>query len=200
MSHAIFKRFSVLVAVLILCAGVQLSATQDAHAQDAQLSSAGSSNSSLDKQFGVGVALGTVIGPTLQVRFGEAHAIDVVFGGSWNRGRHMHLHVQYIYKFNLKEWDAGRLSLHVGGGIEYSHYRFGRLRIAGKDCETIFGTRVCAGGVTGKNWLGIRVPVGVSFGFTKAPVDVYTEFAPGMYFIDKPDFSWTYLIGARYWF
>lgn len=210
------QRFTVFFAALMLCMSTQLVASHTADAQDntdySKAAVSSTSNSALDRQFGIGVAVGTVIGPAFQIRLGESGAIDLVAGGSWNRGRHFHFHAQYIHKFTLGDWDVGRLALHVGGGIEYSHYRFGRNRIV-NSCERINGVRVCGnywGGNWGwlgskppakyRHWLGIRVPVGVSFAFKKAPFDVYTEFAPGMYFIHKPDFSWTYTFGGRYWF
>jgi|SRR5690625_3204506 len=212
------QRLIVLIAAVALCLSAQLVSAQSASAQsNADYSKAAvssSSNSALDRKFGIGFSVGTVIAPAFQIRLSEAGAIDLVAGGSWNRGRHFHFHAQYIHKFTLGDWDVGRLALHVGGGIEYSHYRWGRHMIV-NNCERINGVRVCgnywgggyypgwrAGKAPAKyrHWLGIRVPVGVSFAFKKAPFDVYTEFGPGMYFIHKPDFSWTYTLGGRYWF
>lgn len=211
------QRFTVFIAAIALCLSAQLATSHHAQAQDSadysKASVSSSSNSALDRKFGIGFAVGTVIAPAFQIRLSEAGAIDLVAGGSWNRGRHFHFHAQYIHKFTLGDWDVGRLALHVGGGIEYSHYRWGRHMIV-NNCERINGTRVCNnwGGGWGvgwggykpaakyRHWLGIRVPVGVSFAFKKAPFDIYTEFGPGMYFIYKPDFSWTYTVGGRYWF
>lgn len=219
MTHALsqrttLQRVTVFFAALVLCLTAQLTTSQTASAQDADYSKAAvssTSKSALDRQFGIGFSVGTVIGPAFQIRLSENGAIDLVAGGSWNRGRHFHFHAQYIHKFTLGDWDVGALALHVGGGIEYSHYRWGRNMIA--NCpKDEFGNRYCGGYYGGifanrykpaakyRHWLGIRVPVGVSFAFKKAPFDVYTEFGPGMYFIHKPDFSWTYTLGGRYWF
>lgn len=210
MTHAMLKRFSVFFLAFVFCAGVQLTATQSAQAQDASLSTAGSSNSAVDKQFGVGLSLGTMIGVNFQTRLNDTSALDFTLGGGFGwRNRHFGVRAQYIYKFNVGEWDVGRLEVFVGGGLQYASYRYGRPRIVSgsKNCETFAGVRICDNdtwgrGYTGKrqHWFGIRIPVGVSFSMKTAPVDFFVEFAPGMYFVKKPDMLFTFAFGARYWF
>ena len=48
--------------------------------------------------------------------------------------------------------------------------------------------------------VGIRLPVGVSYLFKDAPVDLFGEIAPILDVVPETDFGWGAALGARFYF
>lgn len=191
MIQSIYKRLLLLVAVLGLCLSASVYAADDAHAQK------------LENRFGVGGMVGSPSAFNFQIGLSERAAIDFAVGGGFFRGSHFYTHGQFLWKFPLKEWPKGVLALHIGGGVQLAHHFNGRHTYAryGRRNDPYWGYgRWYRYGGRNTTWFGVRVPVGVSYKFTTVPVDVFMEFGPGVYFVRKPDFSFTYSFGARYWF
>ena len=185
MPSSILQRISLTLAAVLLCIGASFAVAKDAHAQEHRL--------------GIGAMFGSPTGVTFQYAFNEKMHLDVGLGGGFFRGGHFYSHVQMLWKLPLMTHQAGTLTLNVGGGVQVAAHRFGRRLVVrpGRywDGDYWLGRRRATDG-----WFGVRVPVGVSWKFSNIPLDVFTELGPGMYFVRKPDFVFTWSVGARYWF
>lgn len=128
-----------------------------------------------DKGLGLGIIIGEPTGLSLKSWTGRRTAVDAAAAWSFDRNGSLHLHVDYlIHDFNLLRTRTGRLPVYYGIG--------GRVLLQDK-------TRV-----------GIRIPVGMSYIFEKAPFDVFVEFGPVFDVVPKTELTMSGFIGFRYYF
>lgn len=128
-----------------------------------------------DNDFGLGIILGEPTGISLKYWVGSNAAIDGAVAWSFGNNDSLHLHADYLFhKFNLFKVEKGKIPLYYGIGI--------RVRAEGR-------TRV-----------GVRFPVGISYIFEKAPLDIFLELAPLLDLVPDTDFRFNGAIGIRYYF
>ena len=152
----------------------------DTNATTTATTSASSDNnySSHAGKFGVGATFGEPIGADVKYWFNEKIAIDGAMGYSFHPDTDLYLHSDILYHiFHLFPVPHGQLPLYFGVG--------GLLRIRNDD---------------NPNEFGIRAPVGVSYMFENAPVDIFMEVAPTLDVAPGVRGEVTGGIGVRYWF
>lgn len=129
-------------------------------------------------KLGAGITLGEPTGATLKYWLNDTLAVDGALGWSTHDDSNLYLHSDVLWhNFNLIPVPQGRLPVYIGaGGLV-------RFRDNHRDNEA-----------------GIRLPLGMSYMFENAPVDIYVEFGPAI--ICSPDVraDFTGGIGIRYWF
>jgi hypothetical protein len=131
-------------------------------------------------RFGAGIILGEPTGASLKYWLNDTLAIDGAVGASFNDDDHdsnFYLHSDLlIHNFDLIPVPQGRLPIYFGAG---ALVRF-------RDDED--------------NQVGIRIPVGVSYLFDNAPIDVFAEIAPAIDVAPDVRGEITGGIGIRFWF
>ena len=128
-----------------------------------------------DNDFGVGIVLGEPSGLCFKAWTGPKTAIDGAIAWSFGDGEAVHLHVDYlIHDFRMFQARKGDLVFYYGLG--------GRVK-AQKDSR-----------------VGIRIPIGISYIFAKAPFDIFLELAPGIDLSPSTDFWVNGCVGLRYYF
>lgn len=170
---AIIRRFGLLLALTL---GVFFGASR-ASAQVER------SESPVERHFGLGLIVGHPTGMSLKGYLSRDTAIDgaIGFGDSF---RHIHVHADYLWHFEVQRWQASNLQLYLGVGPELQvHARPGPARADGR---TDF-------------YLGARAPFGFSLMFD-APFDVFAELVAGLWFLEEPRVHIDAALGARYWF
>ena len=128
-------------------------------------------------RLGIGLILGEPTGLSAKYFFTEKFALDGAVGWSFHRETDVHLHADALWHtHDLFDTSEGRGSLYygVGGRTKFRHRAEDRV--------------------------GVRAPVGVSFKFDRAPVDLFVEVAPVLDFAPATRGSLTAGIGARFWF
>lgn len=156
-----------------------------AHADDTTLlatnanpGASGASLGGLAGKFGAGLTVGEPIGPSLKYFFCDSLAVDGAFG--WSLHDHTDFYMQsdlLWHNFDLIPVSQGRAAVYLGGGGLL------RLRNSGEDDQ-----------------FGIRAPVGVSYLFDNAPVDIFVEIGPALDLTPGVRGEVTGGIGFRYWF
>ena len=129
-------------------------------------------------RFGAGVIFGEPTGLSLKYWLSDALAIDGAAG--WSAADHtdFYLHSDVLWhNFDLIPVSHGRLPFYFGVG--------GLLRFRDDNQD---------------NQVGIRVPVGLSYMFDRAPVDIFVEVAPAIDLAPSVRGDITGGIGIRYWF
>ena len=103
-------------------------------------------------QFGLGLIVGQPTGVTGALEISDHTAVDGAVGLGFFNDRNFYAHLEFDYYFpTLAHGDALDLSLYIGvGGFFVAH----------KDAE-----------------LGARAPVGLSFDFNSAPIQIFLEAA-----------------------
>lgn len=142
---------------------------------------------------GLGIMLGEPTGISGKVWLSGDRAAD--FGlawGGWGRGNgYFHVHGDYLFhNFNLINVSQGRLALHYGPGLRFRSWSGGRYWVNGRYYDTR-GSHAR---------LGVRFPVGLTYLFDGAPVDVFLEVAPTLDLIPGTSFDVDAALGVRYWF
>ena len=132
---------------------------------------------------GLGLILGDPNGIVGKYRFNNLMAIDGVLGFSIFGGGHLYARVDVLWQFNIGQWSAGALDWYVGVGPQIGVFY-----------DSHWGHR--DSGLA----LGARAPIGISWFFSGAPVDLFLEASLGLWFFDHVDFDFGAAIGARYWF
>lgn len=128
-------------------------------------------------RFGAGLILGEPTGASLKYWLNSTLAIDGAFGWSFHEETDLHLHGDFLWhKFDLIPVPKGEMPLYIGVG--------GRWKIRDDQEDRV----------------GLRIPVGVSYIFENAPVDVFLEVAPVIDFTPTTRGSFTAGVGARFWF
>ena len=129
-------------------------------------------------KLGLGIILGEPTGLSAKYWLNETLALDGAAGWSTHDDSDFYAHSDLlVHSFDLIPVPKGRLPVYIGGGA------FVRVRDAQHD-----------------NQVGVRVPVGISYMFENAPVDIFAEVAPGMDVSPSTRVDFTGGIGIRYWF
>lgn len=135
---------------------------------------------------GVGIILGEPTGLGLKKWLGNDRAIDAGVAWSFSENESLHVHVDYLFhRFDvLTAAVPGRLPVHFGIG--------GRLKFKDDDEKKKRNSD--------DNLIGIRVPLGVSYLFASAPIDLFAEIVPVLDVAPDTDFDLNAAIGVRYYF
>lgn len=127
------------------------------------------------KDFGVGVILGEPAGVSIKKWLGEKIAIDGALAWSFANNGAFHLHADYlVHDFSLIQVKKGKLPVYFGIGARIKN---------DKDLT-----------------VSARVPVGISYIFEKAPIDIFFEFALLLDIIPGSKIWLNSGIGFRYYF
>lgn len=127
------------------------------------------------RDFGVGVILGEPAGVSLKKWLGVKTAIDGALAWSFANNGAFHLHADYlVHDFNIIRVRKGKLPVYFGIGARIKN-----------DKDFI---------------VSARLPVGISYIFEKAPIDIFFEFALLLDIISGSEFWFNSGIGFRYYF
>ena len=125
------------------------------------------------KSFGIGIILGEPTGLSAKLWTGGSNAFD--FGAAWSfKGSgNLLLQADYVWHSSLAKASSGGLMLYygIGGRVVFSN-----------DPD-----------------VGLRVPIGLDYIFSSAPIDIFVEVVPIMDFIPSTDFELNGGIGIRFW-
>ena len=128
-----------------------------------------------EKDFGVGVILGEPAGVSLKKWLGEKTALDGALAWSFAKNGAFHLHADYlVHDFSLIRIKKGKLPIYYGIGA----------RIKSDKDFTV----------------SVRLPIGISYLFEKAPIDIFFEVALLLDIIPGSKIWLNYGIGFRYYF
>jgi hypothetical protein len=164
----------VCTTMLAVLGGLSLRADEQALTKSS--SSSGLSDNYVGK-FGAGIILGEPTGVSAKYFLNDRMAVDAAAGWSLHDDSEFYMHGDLLFhSFDLIPVQSGRMPVYVGAG------GFVRFR---DDDDT---------------QAGVRVPVGVSYMFEKAPVDIFVEFAPGIDLTPSTRADFTGGIGVRFWF
>jgi len=125
--------------------------------------------------FGLGIILGEPTGVSAKLWITDRSAVDMAAAWSFSDEEAFHLHADYLlHNFDLISVSKGRLPIHFGVGA----------RVKFQD----------------ESALGIRVPVGLTYIFDGAPIDIFFEIVPILDLIPDTEFEANAAIGARFFF
>jgi hypothetical protein len=156
----------------------------------------GGSGFASDKTFGLALELGEPTGINGKYFLSDSGALD--FGVGWiyrhyYYGDGMHIYGDYLWHpVSLASTQSFELPFYIGAGLRFWDFNY---------CDRNF----CYDG----NAVGIRVPVGISFDFNNAPLDIFIQLVPvidflgGDYYMqyrDREHFGIDLSAGIRYWF
>lgn len=128
-----------------------------------------------NKGLGLGIIVGEPTGVTFKYWTGSNSAFDGALAWSFIDGGAFHIHADYLlHSFNLIPVQEGKLPFYYGIG--------GRIKLLDK-------ARI-----------GVRVPLGLDYIFSSAPVDIFFELVPILDLAPKTDFKINAAIGGRYYF
>jgi hypothetical protein len=176
---AIMKKTIISAVVLAgLCGGTALADETSLVNTNAPASAPAGENYNYDHKLGVGVILGEPTGGSVKYWLSDTLAVDGAAGWSSHHNTDLYVHGDVLWhNFELIPVSQGRLPVYVGvGGLV-------RFRDNGDD-----------------NQAGVRVPVGLSYMFDHAPVDIFAEIAPAVIVTPNLRGDLTGGIGVRLWF
>ena len=127
-----------------------------------------------DSGFGAGVIFGEPTGLSLKSWMSSKTAVDAAV--TWSAvDDFLYIHADFlIHNFNIIDVSDGQLPLYFGLGAKVG---FGQ--------DVIFGA---------------RIPIGLDYMFSGAPIDIFVEIVPGLTLLPEPGFDIDGGIGIRYWF
>ena len=126
------------------------------------------------KNFGIGIILGEPTGLSAKLYTGHANAFDFAAAWSFKGDGHLLLQADYVWHSSLTRASSGELALYYGIG--------GRI-IFQSDAR-----------------IGARIPVGLDYQFTTAPIDIFLELVPILDLAPSTNFNLGGGIGVRFWF
>jgi hypothetical protein len=163
------------VTALIACCG--LSARADEQSQLDKTSHPADSTMDYAGKFGIGLMIGEPTGLSAKYFLNDTLALDAAAGASLHDNSDFYVHSDLLFhKFDLIPVSRGHLPVYIGGGV------FARFRDRPDD------------------QFGVRVPIGVSYMFEQAPVDIFMEIAPGVDLSPSVRADITGGVGVRFWF
>ncbi len=160
------------------CALAQEAPDTNTMTAGAQQKSMNRSMDDMTGKFGVGIVLGEPLGASAKYFFNDTLAIDGAAGWSDRDNTDLYVHGDVLWhNYDLLPVSRGRLPVYFGvGGLA-------RFRNHGED-----------------NQVGIRLPVGVSYLFDNAPLDIFAEIGPALDVAPAIRGEITGGIGVRFWF
>lgn len=175
------KRALLAVGSLLLCCSAPAEETTVTNTAAESLSSKAeltlSSHDERAPRLGLGASIGEPTGVSVKYFFSDTFAIDGGLGWSFRDETDPHIHADALWHVNhLFDTPDGEVSLYFGVG--------GRVKFRDHADDLV----------------GLRFPIGLSYRFDRAPVDLFVEVAPIFDFTPDDDWSFSALVGARYWF
>ena len=131
------------------------------------------SNTYAQKDFGIGIILGDPTGLSAKLYTGSNNAFDFAAAWSFKGPGHLLLQADYVWHSSLSRTSSGLFALYYGIGG----------RIIFSDDPNV----------------GVRIPVGIDYIFSNAPVDIFLEVVPVLDLIPSTDFDLNGGIGVRFW-
>ena len=110
------------------------------------------SNTYAQKDFGIGIILGDPTGLSAKLYTGSNNAFDFAAAWSFKGDGHLLLQADYVWHSSLSRTSSGMFALYYGIGG----------RIIFSDDPNV----------------GVRIPVGIDYIFSNAPVDIFLEVVP----------------------
>jgi hypothetical protein len=131
--------------------------------------------SAQENGFGLGLILGEPTGVSLKTWVTDNAAMAGAVAWSFGKKDALHLHADYlIHDFRVIRMEEDNFPLYYGIG--------GRIRFEENDK------------------IGVRIPVGMNYLFTDAPLDIFLEIVPLLNLAPSTDFDLNGAIGVRYFF
>ena len=124
--------------------------------------------------FGIGIILGEPTGVSAKLWTSSTNAFDFAAAWSFKGDGHLLLQADYVWHSPLTRTSSGKLDLYYGIGG----------RIIFRDDPLV----------------GARIPVGLDYKFTSAPIDIFAELVPILDFVPSTNFNLGGGIGVRFWF
>jgi hypothetical protein len=141
-----------------------------------------SANTFAQDKFGLGVILGEPTGLSLKYWLGKEHAIDGAVAWSYSENDSLQLHTDYLVH-NYDVFNTDELPFYCGLGARLKFKEDdGRGR---NENHAIFG---------------IRIPLGVTYVFDDAPVDLFFELVPVLDLAPDVELDVNAAIGLRIYF
>ncbi|MBN2486419.1 MAG: hypothetical protein JXB34_10640 [Bacteroidales bacterium] len=128
-------------------------------------------------KFGLGIIVGEPTGLSAKVWTSQTNAFDAALAWRVNHryGDALQLHASFLkHSFGLIDVEKGRLPFYFGIGAKV---------ILAND-----------------PLVGVRIPLGISYIFADAPLDLFLEIVPVLNLIPSTDFDVDGGIGIRYYF
>ena len=125
------------------------------------------------KNFGIGVILGEPTGLSAKLYTGSNNAFDFAAAWSFKGSGHLLLQADYVWHSSLTRASSGELMLYYGIGG----------RVIFQDDPRF----------------GARIPVGLDYQFTTAPIDIFVELVPILDLAPSTNFNLGGGIGVRFW-
>ena len=168
-----------IAAILAIFAGLSALADDSTNTKlVAQPTQATSSLNETTGQFGAGLIIGEPTGASLKYFVNDTLAIDGALGLSLHAHSDFYLHGDVLWhNFDLIPVSQGKAPVYFGAGGLF------RFRNSGQEDQ-----------------FAIRVPVGVSYIFDNAPVDIFAEIGPALDLTPAVRGEITGGIGIRFWF
>ena len=123
--------------------------------------------------FGIGVILGEPTGLSAKLYTGGSNAFDFAAAWSFKGDGHLLLQADYVWHSSLTRASSGELMLYYGIGG----------RVIFQDDPRF----------------GARIPVGLDYKFTSAPIDIFLELVPILDLAPSTNFNLGGGIGVRFW-
>ncbi len=128
------------------------------------------------RNFGAGIIAGEPSGLSIKNWLRSGRAIDMALAWSFKGKSRFTIHADYLkHRFRLINEEEGSLLFYYGFG--------GRIMFDDNDER-----------------LGMRIPVGLTWLFGKAPFDIFLEIVPILDVIPESDVNLNAAIGFRYYF
>ena len=124
--------------------------------------------------FGIGIILGEPTGVSAKLWTSSTNALDFAAAWSFKGDGHLLLQADYVWHSPLTRTSSGKLNLYYGIGG----------RVIFQDDPLV----------------GARIPVGLDYKFTSAPVDIFAELVPILDLAPSTNFNLGGGIGVRFWF
>ncbi len=128
-----------------------------------------------DSGFGLGVILGEPTGISGKLWIEDNKAIDGAVAWSFEKKAAMHLHADLLFhSSNIVKVEVSKLVAYYGIG--------GRVKFENK------------------SKMGVRVPLGINYLSSGAPLDIFLEIVPLLDLAPNTEFDLNAAIGVRYFF
>lgn len=125
-------------------------------------------------RLGLGIVFGEPVGISAKLKTGFHNAFDFAAAWSVKENYNMLLQADYVWhNFDPANVEPGRFPLYYGLGVR---------ALFSNDLQ-----------------VGVRVPIGLNYQFTTAPVDIFAELVPILDLIPSTRFNFGAGLGVRFW-